>query len=83
MPPESEFEEVDANNPIVEAKALWNNVWAYCADCGEQGDVSLPCKTCNKDTRQNQVDKSEVEESQELGGSIRVCDYVRIAYSVM
>jgi len=35
MPHESEFEEVDANDPITEAKELWNNVWAYCADCGE------------------------------------------------
>jgi len=26
---------------MTEAKELWDRVWAYCADCGERGDVYL------------------------------------------
>ncbi len=38
---------------ITEAKELWDRVWAYCADCGEKGNVSLPCKTCYREEPNN------------------------------
>jgi len=28
-------------DPMTEAKELWDRLWAYCADCGERGDVYL------------------------------------------
>jgi len=55
-----------AHAQMAEAKALWDNIWAYCTDCGEWGDTSLPCKTCHPE---DEEELEEVEESQESGGS--------------
>ena len=40
-----EYEE-SMQDLMMEEKEPWDRVWAYCADCGERGDVYLQCKTC-------------------------------------
>ncbi len=49
-------------DPMMEAKELWDRVWAYCADCGERGDVSLQCKTCYGDKPNNRSSYLSQEE---------------------
>jgi len=65
VPSKSEHEDENANDLMTEAKALWDNVWAYCGDCGEQGNASLPCKMCHLHDKWLE----EVKESQVLVGT--------------
>jgi len=49
-------------DPMTEAKEPWDRVWAYCADCGERGDVYLQCKTCYGKELNNRSSYSSQEE---------------------
>jgi len=44
--------DMECKDPIqdmeTEVREPWDRVYAYCADCGERGDVSLPRGTCDR-----------------------------------
>ncbi len=47
-----EYEKLTEDS-MTEQKEPWDRVWAYCADCGERGDVYLRCKMCYGDELNN------------------------------
>ena len=50
---------------MMEAKELWDRVWAYCADCGVRGDVYLRCEMCYRNEPNNGDGYSSQEECHE------------------